>query len=184
MMNLKLSHRYAISLIESSLEKNTLDEVFKDMKFVLSVLEKSRQLYITLQSPVIRPEVKEKILIEIFSKKISKETMDFIKFVVDKKREDYLKSIAERFLELYDEQKGISRVTIKSAFSFDEDQKKTLQTSLEKLFKTKLISDYQVDESLIGGFIARVGDTLYDASIQHQLSLLKKEFLKGGITLN
>ncbi len=37
---------------------------------------------------------------------------------------------------------------------------------------------------MIGGFVAKVGDTVFDASVKHQLEILKKQFLEGGASLN
>jgi F-type H+-transporting ATPase subunit delta len=137
-----------------------------------------------LHSPVVRSEIKLNILKEIFSKKISKGSMDFIEFVVSKKRESLLNSIGKRFLELRDDHLGIANVFVTSATEFSTEQKNVLQGRLEKILDKKVQLNFKTDLSLVGGFIAKVNDTLYDASIRHQLELLKKQFLTGEISLN
>jgi F-type H+-transporting ATPase subunit delta len=137
-----------------------------------------------LDSPVVRPELKLKILREIFEKKISKDSMNFIEFVILKNRESLLSSIGKRFLELRDDHLGIANVFVTSVTEFSNDQKNLLQTRLEKILDKKVRLNFKTDLNLIGGFIAKVNDTLYDASIRHQLELLKKQFLTGEISLN
>jgi F-type H+-transporting ATPase subunit delta len=137
-----------------------------------------------LESPVVRPELKLNILKEIFSEKISKESMDFVEFVISKKRESLLNSIGKRFLELQDDHLGIANVFVTTPTEFSNEQKNVLQSKLEKILDKKVRLNFKTDLNLIGGFIAKVDDTLYDASIRHQLELLKKQFLTGDISLN
>lgn len=184
MADFRILHRYATSLLETSLEKNNLEVVTSDIQLLVETLEQSKELNRMLHSPVVRPELKLSILKEIFSRKISKDSMDFVEFVVSKKRESLLNSIGKRFLELRDEHLGIANVFVTSATEFSIEQKNVLQGRLEKILDKKVQLDFETDLSLVGGFIAKVNDTLYDASIRHQLELLKKQFLTGEISLN
>lgn len=184
MADFRILHRYATSLLETSLEKNNLEVVTSDIQLLVETLEQSKELNRMLHSPVVRPELKINILKEIFSQKISKDSMDFVEFVVSKKRESLLNSIGKRFLELRDEHLGIANVFVTSATEFSNEQKNVLQGRLEKILDKKVQLDFETDLSLVGGFIAKVNDTLYDASIRHQLELLKKQFLTGEISLN
>ena len=180
----KVSIRYAASLLDSAIDKKSLDSVSNDMELVLNTLEGKNQLNLMLKSPVIKPEVKSSILKEIFTTKITEESLKFLQFVIDKKREDHLVNIAKIFLDLKDEYLGIMNVEITTAYEFTEDQqeqvKKKFETNLNKIIKL----NYIVNKELIGGFIARVADTMYDASIKHQLEILRKQFLLGNVSLN
>ena len=180
----KVSLRYASSLLDSSIEKKNLDSVIKDMKFVYSILYREKELSTVLKSPVIKPQTKSSILNEIFKTKITEESLNFLQFVVDKKREDLLLNIAKKFLDLKDEYLGILNVEVTSPFDFSEDQKALIKRKFESIFNKIIILNYVLDKDLIGGFIAKVADTMYDASVKHQLELLKKQFLHGNISLN
>jgi len=184
MADFRILHRYATSLLETSLEKNNLEVVTSDIQLLVKTLEQSKELQLMLKSPVVRPETKLNILKEIFSKKISKDSMDFVEFVVSKKRESLLNSIGKRFLELRDDHLGIANVFVTSATEFSSEQKSVLQGRLEKILDKKVRLNFKTDSNLVGGFVAKVNDTLYDASISHQLELLKKQFLTGEISLN
>jgi F-type H+-transporting ATPase subunit delta len=184
MADFRILHRYATSLLETSIEKKNLDVVTSDIQLLVGTLDKSKQLQLMLESPVVKPEVKLNILREIFSSKISKDSMDFIEFVILKQRESLLNSIGKRFLELHDEYLGIANVFVTTATEFTNDQKSLLERKLEKILDKKVRLNFKTDLNLVGGFIAKVNDTLYDASIKHQLELLKKQFLTGEISLN
>ena len=103
MADSKVANRYASSLLENALEKNTLDEVYKDLKLLIESFDKSSELRRTIESPVIKTGVKFSILKEIFSKKVDKGTINFFQFVIDKNREDVLYLIAKRFIDLRNE---------------------------------------------------------------------------------
>ena len=107
MQDYKVSSRYASSLLDSAVEKKNLDSVSNDMELVFNTLEGKNHLKLVLKSPVIKPQVKSSILNEIFKSKISSDSLNFLQFVIDKKREDLLVNIAKKFLELKDEYLGI-----------------------------------------------------------------------------
>jgi len=184
MVSLKVSNRYALSLLSIALEKNMLDTFYNDVKFLINTLNESNELQRVVESPVVRPEVKISILDEIFSRNIDKETLHFINFIIEKRREEILYSVAKRFVELRNEHLGIVELLVRTAFEIKDDQKEILKERFEKILKKKTIMNFRVDNNLVGGFIAQVGDTVYDASMKHQLELLKKEFIQGGLSLN
>jgi F-type H+-transporting ATPase subunit delta len=180
----KVSVRYANSLLTSAIEKGNLQAVAADMELVFSSLQASEELARTLSSPVIKPQLKSSIMEEIFKSKVSKETMDFLKFVIEKNREELLESIVKKFLELRDQHEGIVNVNVQSAVELSDEQKKKLRQNFEKVLNKKIRFSFATDPDVIGGFVAKVGDTVFDASLKHQLEILKKRFLKGGASLN
>ena len=184
MSEVKVSHRYALSLLEDSLDKRNLERIQADMLLFSETLNENRNLVQAMENPVVRPEVKKNIVKDIFGKHFSKETISFIDFVIDKRRENLMQSISKQFLELVDEHFGIAKVKVNVAFDFSTEQKKTLNERLSKILNKKVELSFLTDPELIGGFVAQVGDTLYDATMQHQLDLLRKEFVKGSKALN
>jgi F-type H+-transporting ATPase subunit delta len=184
MSEYKVSHMYEVSLFESAMEKNSLDAVSKDVELIYSTLEKNEQLMHVLSNPIIKPNVKFNILDEIFKSRVTQETIDFFHFLVEKKRESLLDTILKLFLEIRDEKLGIVNVEVRTFIPFTNSQIELLKNKLENYLSKKVRFKFKIDESIIGGFVARIGDTLFDASIKHQLELLKKQFLKGDVSLN
>ena len=184
MSEYKVSRRYATSLLESAIEKNMLDSIARDIELVASTLDANRQLILALSNPVIRPNVKLKVLEEIFKSRVNPDTMNFLGFLVEKNREDLLDNISKIFLELRDEHLGIVTVEVTSASSFNDEQTEQLKNNLERFLNKKVRLSFKINKEIIGGFIAKVNDTVFDASLLHQLELLKTQFLKGGASLN
>ena len=184
MKDQKVSIRYASSFLDSAIEKKNIESASNDMELVLNTLEGKNQLNLMLKSPVIKPQVKSSIITEIFADKISVDSLKFMQFVLDKKREDLLSNIATKFLELKDEYLGIMNVEITAAYEFTTEQQEQIRKKFETNLNKIIIIKYIIDKELIGGFVARVADTMYDASIKHQLEILRKQFLTGSVSLN
>ncbi|CAN5150936.1 ATP synthase F1 subunit delta [soil metagenome] len=180
MSAVRLASRYAKSLLDLSIEKGQLEEVFNDMKQVKQVIEASRELEVMLKNPIINAEKKQKVVEAIFGKNSNYITKAFLDLMVKKGREPYLWDIAKSFIALYNINKNITPVKLTTAVAFDKDFTDNLIAKL----KTKTgIQNPQikvaVDESLIGGFVLQYGDTLYDASVSRKLELLEKNFSKN-----
>lgn len=184
MASSKVAIRYAQSFLDTSIEKNILAKIAEEFELVAQTLNKSNDLLRAIKSPVIKAETKKSVLSEVFGKLISKDSFDFLNFVIDKGREEILPEILEKFELLKDESLGIVKVNVTTAFDFTSEQRNHLQQQFESYLKKKARLTYKVDTNIIGGFIAKVGDTVYNASMIHQLGLLKKEFLQGSVTLN
>lgn len=176
----KVSTRYATSLLDSAIQKNLLDTVSNDVDFVVSVFGENPNLKRMLENPVIRPEIKTSIIEEIFKDKISPDALEFMLFVIKKKREEILFSILEKFKELRDLKLGFVNVNVVSASEFTDSQKSELKDKLQKMLQKKVRIKYQVDEKILGGFIVQAGDTVFNASIKHQLGLLRKHFTEAN----
>lgn len=172
----KVSARYALSLLDSAIEKNRLDTISEDIEFVSSVLKENPNLERMLENPVVKPEIKSSILEEIFKNKVNSETMDFLLFVIKKKREEILTSILEKFKDLRDKELGYVNVNVRVASEFTVSQKDDLKNKLQNALKKNVRMNYTVDQKIIGGFIIQAGDTVYNSSIKHQLDLLRKHF--------
>ena len=177
MSDFNITSRYATALMELSEEKNAFTQVASDIDLVVNTLAGSKDLRATLSSPIIKSVKKIEILKEIFTKHISLDTENFLVFIVNKSREGLLFEIVKRFNQLRDEKLGLVNIDVTSAVEFDDAQKDSIKTKLKDYTKKDVRIDFEVEENLIGGFLARVGDTVLDASIKQQLRNLKKQLL-------
>lgn len=184
MASSKVANRYAKSFLDTSIENNILEKVVQDFELVQQTLLTNAELLRAVKSPVIKVETKQSIVTEIFGKLISKDSLDFLNFIITKNREELFTEILEKFENLKDEHLGFVKIDVTTAFNFSDEQKNQLQQKFESYLKKKARLTFKVDQNIIGGFVAKVGDTLYNASVLHQLGLLKKHFLHSGISLN
>lgn len=171
-----LNRRYAKSLLDLSIERDSLEQVKADMGYVLEVIESSRDLRVLLKSPVVNGDKKKAILEEIFGKGISELTYAFIKIILSKGRESELQGIAQGFQNLYRIHKGIEEAVITTAHTLTEAQREDIRTKLKALTGHSIDIKEQIDPSIIGGVRIRVGDRQYNGSIAYQLEQLKRQF--------
>jgi F-type H+-transporting ATPase subunit delta len=157
-----------------------LEKVAEDMHAIAETLHASRELRVVLSSPVVTPDKKKKVLHELFAKQLSKATLSFVDLLVSKGRAEYLASTADQFLTMLDDRRGIVSAQIKSARELSEEQQMQVQAKLERMTGKRLRPKFTVDPELLGGFVARIGDELVDASLAHQLEALREQFKHGG----
>lgn len=172
----RISYRYANSFFQLAEEKKSLKNFVDDVELIYNTLVQSKELRAILRNPVIKQKDKKNLLSKIFGSKIRKETSDFLEFLVTKGREDIITEIMKEFLNLRDDKEGIVRTGIISSVELTDGVKKDLASKLEEKTSKKVKTEYSVDPEIIGGFIVKIKDTVYDASVKHQLELLRKKF--------
>lgn len=167
--------RYAKAVLSLASDRVTADAVNDDMKLIANTIAESKDLSETLQSPVISTVIKKAVLLEVFQKS-DKTTLSLIDILVANKRIDILEDVALKYSQLFDESKGIELATVTTAVAITEALKNKVLEKAKALTGKDVEVENVVDESILGGFILRVGDLQYDASIANQLSKLKREF--------
>ena len=169
-----ISTRYANALLAISEEKNTFQEVIADILLVKNTIAASKELKVLLGNPVVNSKTKGSILKEIFNSKVGSVVSNFLQFIVDKGRGNLLYDICNRFIGLSDEKLNQVKIEITSAIELSEMQKTEIVEKLKNIVNKNVIASYNINSKIIGGFKAKYNDTVIDASIVHQLELLKK----------
>ncbi|MBY0543329.1 MAG: ATP synthase F1 subunit delta [Sphingobacteriaceae bacterium] len=179
-MSSKAGARYAKSLIDLSTEQNALEEIKNDMVFFESVVDDNSELEAILKNPIVPLDKKAGILNDVFGSKVHQITNSFLKLVVNKGRSSILFDTAKQFIAQYNEIKGIVTAEVTSAIALTDASRAEIVALVKKeLGANQVIVKEKVDEKLIGGFILKVGDKQFDASISSGLGKLKKEFAQG-----
>lgn len=180
MNNPRLASRYAKSILDLAVEKNQLDEVYQDMKFILQVCKTNPDFVAVLRSPVIKETAKGKILRSVAQDRVGPLTAGFVRLLILKARELHLPEIAASFVEQYNEIRDIHKVKITTAVPISEDLKKSiLLKSMREVPLERIELETVVDESLIGGIILEIEGRLIDASIRRELKEVKMQFLNN-----
>ena len=91
-----------------------------------------------------------------------------------------LSGIADAFQELVDSEKGMERAEIIAAVKLTEEQEKGIVDKLTQMVGKKLSVTTYVDQSILGGYLARVGDRLLDGSVKTQLEDMRRELIRGA----
>ncbi len=177
MQNPRLATRYAKSLIDLSIERGELEKVYADMQLLQRICKSNRDFIVMLRSPVIKSDVKGKIIDAILTDKISKLSYSFIRLLTTKGRESNLPEICEAFIRLYKEYKNIHTIKLTTATIISENLKNDILKQIRATSNMENIEiETVVDEDLIGGFVLQVGDKLVDASIAYDLKAIARQF--------
>ena len=177
MGGLKVAGRYAQSLIELADELKVTDAVLNDMELLLTTTNENKDFHVFLNSPLIKADKKNSIFNKLFGG-FQDITTKFIHLLTKNKREMILPVIAEEFIAKLNEIRGIVPMTLTSAKKLDYKVKATILEKLNQNIKGSIELTEKIDESLIGGFVVRMGDTRIDASIAHQLNEMKQRLIR------
>ena len=173
----KISVRYARALFLLAQEKNELDPVRDDILAVKKTISENELLGQYLNSPVVRPSQKIELITKLYKDKLSTLTFNFLQLLIRNKRENHLEGIFRRFLEVYSAHNGIQSASVTTAVPMDAVLRGTILELIASSFKTKVDLTIHEDASIIGGFILRVGDQQYDASVATGLKRIKNSLL-------
>ena len=167
--------RYAKAILDLAKDKNLADAVNSDMLDISNTINDSKELRLFLQNPIIKPSVKIASLKEIFSK-TNTITLDAFDVLLENKRIGLLNNIALNYTKIFDELNGNELATVTTATALTDDLRKKVLAKAKELTGKNATLTSVVDASIIGGFILRVGDLQYNASVLNNLNKLKREF--------
>ncbi len=176
MIGSRAAIRYAKAILSLSLDLKKADTINIDMQLIASTIEESNELQLVLNSPVIRSEAKKSALIAIFGKKIDKTSLDLIHLLVENKRLPLLPEAAKQYTILYNQHKGSQVAEVITAVPLTENLEEKILAKVEEITGKKVTIENSVDPSIIGGFILRVGDKQFDASILGKMNNLRRTF--------
>lgn len=169
-----IAKRYAKAVFELALEMNVVEETKTDMDLISSVVASNKDFVLLLNSPVVRPDKKKKVMESIFGDKIGKLSMRFLMLITQKRREKFISDIAIEFINIYKKFKNIFTVHIETAQSISDGLRKKVIALMEDHTKGSIELNEEVKKDLIGGFVIAYDDYKYDVSISYQLRKLKK----------
>lgn len=167
--------RYAKAILETALSSGKENQVNDDMKSIINAVNSSADLKDFLASPIITSEVKMNVLSEIFGS-VQADTKSLFRLLQENKRFEILEAIATQFNAQFDEMNGVEVAKVTTAFPITADLEAKILAKATAMSTKKITIQNTVDPSIIGGFILRIGDKQYNASVSNRLQELKREF--------
>jgi F-type H+-transporting ATPase subunit delta len=177
MKSTKAAGRYAKALLELALDQQKIEVIENNMQQIITVANEAHDFQVFLSSPLIKVDKKLEVIKSIFGN-FDALSISFLEMVATNRRESLITEIASAFLSQLKEHRGIVPVTIISAKPLDAQTKAQITSKISASIKGTLEITENLDESLIGGFIVRMGDHQIDASVSNQLNRLKQELVK------
>jgi F-type H+-transporting ATPase subunit delta len=180
MKNDILAKRYAKALFVVGKEENALDEYVKTLKDFADLYMTIPELRDGLTNRMYPADVRAKVMAEIVkSAGVSQIMGNFLNLLAQKNRANVLPEIANTFQAMVDVERNVCQGVVITAKDLAPGLQDKAQQTLEKITGKQVVLKVQVDPSIIGGMIAKVGDLILDGSIKTQLEGLK-ESIKGS----
>ncbi len=179
MQDIRVAKRYADAIYSAAVEAGVLDNVIEDVISLLGLIRDSDEFNAFLQNLLIVPESKQSILQELFGNQLDPLVLNALFLLVLKKRERSTEDILLAFTQLVDEQSGRLVADVTSAIELTSKQQDALVEKLSGYSGKQVRLSMRVDSSIKGGFIAKLGDTVFDGSVVTQLQRLKRQLARG-----
>ena len=178
MTNSAIATRYADALADVVTGKASPlkpEDALAELQAFEGVLRASPELQNALTTPAVSAGRKRAVVGRIADVlRLSRIARNFLFVLIDHRRIAALSDIIQTFEQILDARLGFARAEVASAREMTDTQRSALNAQLERLTGKRVRTRFSIDESLIGGVMARIGSTVYDGSVRGQLNSLER----------
>jgi F-type H+-transporting ATPase subunit delta len=167
--------RYAKAILDTAVASGNAPKVNDDMLTVVHTITDNQELEHFLASPIINSEAKLNALKEIFTG-IQSETNSLFRLLLENKRFEILASVAAQYNHQFDQMNGVEVAYVTTAVEMSSEVEAQVKTKIASISDKKVTIKNIVDPAILGGFILRIGDRQFNASVANRLQELKREF--------
>lgn len=172
----RLGAIYASGLLRVTEARQSSDEVMEELNTLIDELfAKAPELESTLATPRIAAHEKQALLDRIFQGKVSEQFLNFLKVVARHDRLNCIRDIRAAFRDELNRLRAKLAVLVTSAAPISDDQRGHVVHTLQTKMSRELDVSFDVDPSIIGGLVIKVGDTVFDNSVASQLKRLREQ---------
>ncbi len=165
---------YANGILELARAEGEADRVENELFEIAQALDKSPELRSSLTDPQLPIERKQAVIADLLGGRASATTVGIVQFIVGQGRVSELPEVARALVEKAAEARSKALAEVRSAVPLDDNTIERLTKALSKATGKTVEVKVIVDESVIGGIVARVGDTVIDGSIARRVDSLRQ----------
>jgi F-type H+-transporting ATPase subunit delta len=174
------ARRYAEAAFEVASRDGTIEQWRSELEAASVVIGDERAL-VALANPALPIDQRSVAIGALLKDIASGPVQNLIQLLLRRGRIEELGRVAAEFRRLDDRRQGITHATVTSAAPLTSDEVAALQTRLEQSTGGRVALDTQIDESLLGGLIVRIGDRLIDGSVRGRLERLRNQLISGAL---
>jgi F-type H+-transporting ATPase subunit delta len=168
-----LARPYAEAVFKRAKETKTAAKWSDTLEFLAAVV-KHKEVAALIRNPKIDKPSLTRLMLDICQGQVDNEGENLLKLLVQNSRLLLLPFIKELYGQHRADNEGYVEVEVRTAYSLSKEEQKQLAKSLQKTLHKKPHIKMVVDETLIGGFLARAGDRVIDGSVRGRLQQLAK----------
>ncbi len=165
---------YAAGLLELARAEGVVARVGDELYRIARALESSADLRLTLGDPRLPLERKHGVVADLLGGRVLPLTLNLVNFVVAAGRSRDLPAIADELAAKAAAERDRAIAEVRTAFELDEETVQRLAEALSRATGKQVEVKTVLDPSLVGGVVARVGDTVIDGSLRHRLEGLRQ----------
>lgn len=155
--------------------KSEASEILSQLRLFEEAMNEG--LYKLMLNPVIDFTKKKTIVEKLFKYNLSEEMIGFVVFLIKDDQLKYLGKIVGRYEKLAKQKKGLEMVEIVSARELTDLQITQIKEKIRKVFKIEPIINTTIDEMALAGMSIKVGDRVFDNTIDKQINDLYKSLV-------
>jgi F-type H+-transporting ATPase subunit delta len=179
MINLTIAKKYAKALLEIGLQDGNDETLGQDLNKMADWLKESKELRVALGSPVFPKLIRKAIGRKIAERLgLAATTIGFVELLIQKKRMGLFSEITRVYGDLEDEVAGRTRATFIIPLELPSDLVQEIRNLMASLTGKEVILSLEKDPSLIGGFLMKIGNIVYDGSLKAQIGKLRENLYK------
>ncbi len=173
------ARRYAEAVFEMAVEQNTVDRWLQDLRLIAEYLSDHRLVFL-LSEPNIQFNRKELVIKDLLNGKVQPEALNLALLLVERGLVELAPRVRDEYERKYNDFHNQIPANLTTAMPIDDVTRATVLADLQRLTGKKVLLAERVDPTILGGAIARVGDTLIDGSVRRRLQLLRQQMQRGG----
>jgi F-type H+-transporting ATPase subunit delta len=164
---------YANALLEVARVEGHLADVEDELFRFARTFESSDELRLALSDPMLPAERRVAVVEDLLGQKALRTSLALAEFIVASGRAAELPEIVNRFVELAAAERRRAVAEVRTAIPLSAEQIERLRVALNHATDKDVEVKVVIDESVLGGIVATVGDVVIDGSVRHRLEQLK-----------
>ncbi len=174
----QIAKKYSKALI-NSVEISDIPKVVQEFKAFSQLMDTNRQLKLLFAGQIFTEGEKEKAFEALKPMlKFNAGTEKFLKLMIIQGHLAAIKEVIAASLDVYNERQKKATAVVVSSVALNDKNTERLKTALKEMTDREITVENQIDETLLGGFIVKVGSTIFDSSVKGQLRLLRAELIR------
>lgn len=174
-----IARRYAEAVFEIGEQSETIERWRDDLRVIRDYFG-NHQLVFILKEPKVPLTRKELIVRDLLADKVKPEALNLVLMLVERELVDVAPRISAEYERLYNDYRGQAVAQVTTAISLDDEMRARLTRQLQEITGKRILLEERVDPAILGGAIARIGDTLIDGSLKRRFALLREQIVAGG----
>ena len=170
-----IASRYAEALFQVGEDSKSTEKLYNELKAVVDIINVNKEFSNILKSPIVSKEEKKTLITNIFGSTLDNEMLNFMKILADKDRLNLLANMEEAFKALLNDKNNILEGVAITAVPMNEGEVNELQAKLSAKYNKTVVLQNEVDKSILGGVLVRLGNEEIDGTVKNRLDKMKEQ---------